>query len=65
MSKLIKRAIISVSDKTNLSSVLKILNKNKIDIISSGGTYNYIKKMVINAQKFLITLILKKCLMEE
>ena len=44
MSKLIKRAIISVSDKTNLKSILNILNKNKVEIISSGGTYSYIKK---------------------
>ena len=43
MGQTIKKAIISVSDKTNLDVVLKILKKNKIDVISSGGTYNYIK----------------------
>ena len=40
----IKNALISVSDKENLRIVLKILKKNKINIISSGGTYKSIKK---------------------
>ncbi len=44
MSK-IKNALISVSDKENLKSVLQVLNKNKINVISSGGTYKSIKKM--------------------
>ncbi len=43
--KKIKKAIISVSDKTNLKPLLKILKKNKVDIISSGGTYKTIKKL--------------------
>ena len=41
----IKNALISVSDKENLSSLLKVLKKFKIKIISSGGTYASIKKM--------------------
>tara|TARA_Y100000591_G_C21840869_1_gene705543 strand:- start:940 stop:2487 length:1548 start_codon:yes stop_codon:yes gene_type:complete len=41
----IKKALISVSDKENLSIVLKVLKKNKIKIISSGGTYKLIKKL--------------------
>ena len=41
----IKRAIISLSNKENLSSILKILNKYKIKILSSGGTYKEIKKL--------------------
>ena len=45
MKKKIKRAIISVSDKSNLISILKLLKKYKIQIISSGGTYKKIKKM--------------------
>ena len=40
----IKTALISVSDKTELLPVLKILKKHKIKIISSGGTYGVIKK---------------------
>ena len=40
--KKIKRAIISVSDKKKLVSILKILKKYKIEIISSGGTYKKI-----------------------
>ncbi len=39
-----KNAIISVSDKSNLNSVLKILKKYNFNIISSGGTFNEIKK---------------------
>jgi len=45
MQQKIKTALISVSDKTNLLQVLKVLNKYKIKIISSGGTYNSIKKL--------------------
>ena len=41
----IKRALISVSDKTFLKSILSTLKKYKIEIISSGGTYNQIKKL--------------------
>ena len=45
MSKKIKNALISVSDKENLKSILYCLKKNKIKIISSGGTYKFIKKL--------------------
>ena len=43
--KKIKTALISVSDKTDLSLILKTLNKFKVKIISSGGTYKSIKKL--------------------
>jgi len=43
--KRIKRAIISVSDKSNLKLILPTLKKYKIEIISSGGTYKKIKNM--------------------
>ena len=43
--KKIKSALISVSDKSNLKPLLKILKKNKIRLISSGGTYKAIKKL--------------------
>ena len=43
--KKIKTALISVSDKKNLKPLLNILKKNKIQIISSGGTYNEIRKL--------------------
>ena len=42
--KKIKSALISVSDKSNLRPLLKILKKNKIKLISSGGTFKTIKK---------------------
>ena len=41
----IKSALISVSDKTDLSIVLKLLKKYEINIISSGGTYSTIKNL--------------------
>ena len=43
--KKIKTALISVSDKKNLKPLLNILKKNKIKMISSGGTYKEIKKL--------------------
>jgi phosphoribosylaminoimidazolecarboxamide formyltransferase / IMP cyclohydrolase len=43
--KKIKRALISVSDKKKLTPLLNILKKNKIEIISSGGTFKEIKKL--------------------
>ena len=44
----IKSALISVSDKTNLSKILKLLKKHKIKLISSGGTYKKIKSLGYN-----------------
>ena len=38
-------ALISVSDKENLTSLLKVFKKFNIKIISSGGTYASIKKL--------------------
>ena len=43
--KKIKKALISVSDKKNLKDLLKVLTKHKVALISSGGTYNEIKKL--------------------
>ena len=43
--KKIKRAIISVSDKSNLNEILPTLKKFKIEIISSGGSFKKIRKM--------------------
>jgi len=43
--KKIKKALISVSDKKNLKSLLSTLSKYKIKLISSGGTYKKIKKL--------------------
>ena len=44
----IKNALVSVSDKENIISLLKIFKKYKIKIISSGGTYKFIKKLGYN-----------------
>ena len=45
MKKKIKTALISLSDKKNLRPLLNVLKKNKIKIISSGGTYREIKRL--------------------
>ncbi len=44
----IKTALISVSDKSNLKSLIKNLSKYKIKIISSGGTYKKIRSYGYN-----------------
>ena len=41
----VKNALISVSNKENLISILKTLKKFNINIISSGGTYTSIRKL--------------------
>lgn len=41
----VKNALISVSNKENLNSLLKTFKKFDINIISSGGTYTSIKKL--------------------
>ena len=46
--KKIERAIISVSDKSNLKLILPTLKKFNIEIISSGGSYKKIKDMNYN-----------------
>ncbi|MDC1154941.1 bifunctional phosphoribosylaminoimidazolecarboxamide formyltransferase/IMP cyclohydrolase [Candidatus Pelagibacter sp.] len=43
--KKIKSALISVSDKSKLKQLLILLKKFNIKLISSGGTYNAIKKL--------------------
>ena len=44
----VKTALISVSNKENIVSLLKTLKKFNINIISSGGTYASIKKLGYN-----------------
>ncbi len=43
--KKIKSALISVSNKSNLKPLLETLKKNNIKLISSGGTFEAIKKL--------------------
>ena len=45
MMRKIQRALISVSDKSNLKELLRVLKKYDIEIISSGGTFKKIKKL--------------------
>ena len=46
--KKIRTALVSVSDKNKLSSILKLLKKFQIKIISSGGTYRTIRELGYN-----------------
>jgi len=47
----IKRAIISVSDKSNLEVLLPTLKKFNIKILSSGGSFKKIKNMQYNCEE--------------
>ncbi len=51
MIKKIKKALISVTNKNNLKIILKLLQKYKISIISSGGTFKEIKKLGYKCQE--------------
>ena len=46
--KKISRALISVSDKTNLEKLLQTLQTFNTEIISTGGTYQFIKDKGFN-----------------
>ena len=50
-NKKINNALISVSDKSNLERLLRILSKYKINIISSGRTFKEIKKLGYKCQE--------------
>ncbi len=46
MSKInIKNAIVSVSNKQNLEELASFFVKNKVSVLSSGGTFNYLKRL--------------------
>ena len=45
INKKLRTALISVSDKSNLIHLLKVFKKNNIRLISSGGTFEAIKKL--------------------
>ena len=47
----IKRALISVTDKSNIKQILKILKKYNVKIISSGGTFKEIKRLGYNCEE--------------
>lgn len=44
-NRLIKRALVSVTDKTNLSLLVETLHKHNVEIISTGGTKKFIEDM--------------------
>jgi len=46
----IRRALISVSDKTGLEGLVKVLNKFEVEILSTGGTAKAIRALGINVK---------------
>ncbi len=58
----IKNALVSVSNKENLVSLLKALKKYKINIISSGGTYRSIRKLGYNCTELSKYTVFKEML---
>jgi len=47
MKKKINSALVSVFNKDGLDEIIKLLNKNNVKIISTGGTANFIRKLDI------------------
>ena len=43
-----KRALISVSDKTGLIEFAQFLEQNNYELISTGGTFKYLKEAGLN-----------------
>ena len=43
-----KTALISLSDKTNIKTIVEFLEEKKIKILSTGGTYKAIKEITKN-----------------
>ena len=41
-----KTALVSLSDKSNLDELIKFLLDQEVKIISTGGTFNAIKKIL-------------------
>ena len=46
----IKTALVTVSDKEKLKKLADYFFKNKVHVISSGGTFKYLKKLNHNLQ---------------
>lgn len=43
----IKRALISVFDKTGIDNIAKVLHENGVEILSTGGTQKFIESQGI------------------
>ena len=54
----IQKALISVSNKDNLESVIDSLKKYKIKIISSGGTYKKIKNIWVKSKRKVMKVLI-------
>ena len=57
----IKRALISVFDKTNLAMLGKELSSRGIEILSTGGSANFLREKKILISSSNINLIVNKC----
>ena len=60
MSKKIKKAVISLSDKSEIKLILNTLKKYRVNLISSGGTSKEIKKLGYKCTLFGKEKLIKK-----
>ena len=60
----IKTALLSVYDKSGIISLAETLIKNHVEILSSGGTANFLKENGIEVLEvvFVLQMILSLCL---
>ena len=47
----IRRALVSVSDKSNLEVLAKVLTEHRVEVLSTGGTYDALVKLGVAARK--------------
>ena len=55
-----KTALISLSDKTNLEELISFLLSQNVKMISTGGTYQPLRRLQMRSLKSLTLLVLKK-----
>ena len=67
VNKIIKKALVSVSDKSNLKILADFFYRNQIEVLSTGGTSQRVKKLTPKSKllKYPIILDLMKYLMVE
>ncbi len=57
----IARALISVSDKKGIAAFARALERQGVDIISTGGTADLLRKEGCRCAKFRVSPIFRKC----
>ena len=62
---IIKRALLSVSDKTNILPLAESLHAGNVTLLSTGGTYKKIQKAGIPVTKWPVLQAIQNALMDE